>query len=160
LFASAAFSSAWSYRYWLDEESRPLGRLWFQLLQRDEPHKALQLERFPSNRQPLDANLWSFYRDTEEARGALERFVADPLVRALLALGPQAEVELFAIEKFSLSGDTSFVSQVYRVAYEDAGQTKTFFVRLVLERNIRPDTGRGQWRVVSYEGGVRPFDES
>jgi hypothetical protein len=125
-------------------------------LARNEPLKADQLTRNPEHRKPLDDRLWDFYRGDPESLQGLEGFVSDPVVRTLLALDGKAQVRYYESQDQTTAGPVDRVNLVYAVSYSDNGRKKTFFVRLHLERFHFETTGRGDWRVLKSEGGIRP----
>jgi hypothetical protein len=153
VFGAAAASARASEGWWLRREARPVAAHWFELLRDDQPQLAHQLTLPPGQRLADASALWSNYRDSEDSRQSLERFVGDPLVRALLALGAKAEVRYYATESHQRVGDEQRISQFYAITYPDDGRRATFFARLVLQRSL----DGAAWQVVGYQGGVRPF---
>ncbi|MGQ9574305.1 MAG: hypothetical protein ACUVUC_03235 [Thermoguttaceae bacterium] len=145
------------YRWNVRNEARQFARLWFDLLRRNEPHKALQLCEHPSVRQPLDDKLWDFYPEGSEPRERLEGFVARRHIHALLILGDQAEVSYCGTESQWTEEEVDFVIQSFAVTFFSPKQEKeSFFIRLVLARNRGKDTGRAYWRIARHDGGILP----
>ena len=70
--------------------ARELGFLWFEALRDGNPELACQLTREPMHRIEAGEDLAAFYRGEPGAAEFLNRFVADPVVKALLKLGPAA----------------------------------------------------------------------
>ena len=92
----------------------------------------------------------------EERRQELLSYVRQPEVQSLLALGDQAHVRYYDTEsRYRAQGD-GVVEQVYAVTYQEAGQRKSFFVRLTLRRHHVASTGRAYWQVENHEVGIRP----
>ena len=145
-----------SAHWYLHREAQAWGQLWFELLANDEPHKSHQLTLGVGMRQPLDAHLWDAYRDNSQLKASLEDFVEEPLVRALLALGPKAEVQFWGNVAQQASGKTSHVVQDYSVRYGTGDEKVTFFCRLTFERFTKRDSGQVSWRVTNRQGGVLP----
>ena len=157
IFGAAAASAIASEAWWLRREAQPVAAHWFALLRDDQPQQAQQLILPPAQRQPAGADLWDYYRNATDARESLERFVADPLVHALLALGPKAEVRYYGTQGHGAYDDKQQVSQYYAITYPENDRRHTFFARLVLERSLDPTTGAARWQVAGYEGGVEPY---
>jgi hypothetical protein len=151
--ASARVSEGW----WLRGEARPVAARWFELLRDDQPLAAHQLTLTPGERATDASALESGYRDEENLRQSLERFVHNPLIRALLALGGKAEVRYYATESHHRDGDQQRISQIYAITYPDDGRRVTFFGRLVLFRSLDRAAGKIHWQVLDYKGGIRPF---
>ncbi len=95
LFLAAAPADWFTYRWMVRNEARQFSALWFRYLAREEPQKAQQLNLSPQIRQPLDDRLWEFYRNSARQRNNLQAFVKLPLMRTLLALGPNAQVRFY-----------------------------------------------------------------
>jgi len=156
-FGAAAPAATVSDHYWLRSEARPVAEHWFQLLRDDQPHQAHQLTLNPGLRQLEGSDLWSFYRNSPDDYEALQRFTNEPLVHALLKLGPQAQVRYFGTQRYLHYEGKQQVAQYYAITYPQDGDEHTFFARVALERSLNPKTGAVQWRVVSYESGVNPY---
>lgn len=136
IFGAAAASARASAGWWLRREARPVAEHWFELLRDDQPQLAHQLTLAPGQRLADTSDLWSNYRDSEESRRSLERFVGNPLVRALLALGSGAKVRYYATESHHRVGDKQEISQFYAITYPHDDRRVTFFARLVLQRSF------------------------
>lgn len=156
IFLTAGPTAQWSAEWSLQEEAKQVAIEWFEYLQHNEPHKAAQLGVSPELRQPLDDSLWAYYREHPEAKRELEDFVRQPLTRALLTLGPTAQVRYYETQNIERGAKHDQLEQFYAVTYDDAGKKKSFFVRLTMNRSIDPATDRGRWRVSNAGGGVRP----
>jgi hypothetical protein len=154
---AAAATDAYLYRRLLFAEARAYAQQWFDYLAADQPQKAFAMTVAPGLRPPLafDEAVWEFYRTGPRWRADLESYVGDRLVRTLLALGPNARARPFASggRGDSELGETAY--PIFAVTYEDDGQTKTFFVKLYLQR-LKQSDGRGDWRLLRAEGGIRP----
>ncbi len=146
----------------LAPQARPVADQWFEYLRENSPEKALMLRIAPDARQPFDDNLWTYYRNDGEARDNLKKFVRDPLVRTLLALGPKADVRFYRTAGVATDGDRGVVIYDYSVTYpvdngkQGSGAKQTFFVTVSVERKPtkRPDVN--PWRVYGYAGGTAP----
>lgn len=158
-FCAAALSTTFSRQWWLRHDARQVAELWFSLLAAGEPEKAHQLELDPHNRQSLRSNLWEFYRNTPGDAAALRRFVDDPLVHLLLALGDWATVRYWGTEDdlVDRSAEAEYIVQIYSVTYGNPSERRTFFVRTVLKRMRNADTGAIHWKLYHREGGIHPF---
>ena len=161
VFGLAGPTELLTSNWWVGREARMFGALWFDLLRDGEAHKAHQFDAPWNNRHRLDAGLWNMYRNTPDAHLSLERFVEEPLVRTLLALGARAEVRLWESDWQNVPGGKAYVSQYYAVTYDDPtkpeGKRRTsFFAQLVLELSEHPYTDEGYWRIFRRQGGGLP----
>lgn len=143
------------YRAMVRQEAQRFADLWFEYLRADQPHRAHQLTVEPTSRDPLDERLWNAYRD-EMGRSMLQQFVLKPEVRTLLALGDKATVRYYATESQWVEGDRDQVYQTYAVTYPDSDGLKTFFVGLLLQRQVDTPTGFAYWHIPRTAGGVKP----
>lgn len=155
-FAVAAVANWATFREGIRIQGRQVAQAWFGYLLAGQPHKAHQLTLVPSERQPLDENLWDVYRRFPERRTALQAFLDDPLIATLIALGPDATVRYYGTEKLRSQTGQHLLNDIYAVTYEDEGRQRTFFVAMTLLRAETPDTGEVQWRVLLANGGIRP----
>jgi len=157
IFCGAAAASGWSaYRGMIRGEARRFTEAWFQFLRDNEPHKAHQLTLHPRYRLPLNDSLWGSYEEGSDPRSELENYVSRPEIRALLALGPKAQVRYYDTEGQTSSEGRESVYQVYAVTYDEAGKKKTFFIGVALDRFLLEGTGRAAWRILHTDGGIRP----
>jgi hypothetical protein len=154
-FGTAAPSDWLAYHWTARREARRFGESFFRYLAQDEPQKAFQLFVPANQRQPLDDRLWGVYNHDDKLRKGLENFVAMPVVRTLLALGPQASVRFYETAEQRQVENNDEVTQLYAVTYDDAGEKKSFFVKLQMVRQPLPIGGTG-WRVYFVEGGAKP----
>ena len=149
-FVAAAPTDWFVYRGMVRREAGQFGLDWFRCLAEGQPQKADQLTIHPKFRQPLDDRLWGFYGEAPRWRARLEEYVARPLVRTLLALGPKAQVRYYTTYAEKHAGGEEVYWIVYAVTFDDAGKKKTFFARLQLQRWTLDD-GRANWQVVEAE---------
>jgi hypothetical protein len=154
-FGTAAPVNWFGYRWMVRREARQFAGAWFEFLAHDQPQKAHQLIRFPQYRQPLDEELWEFYRGDPRWEGQLWAYVDRPLVRTLLALGRQAQVRYYQTAGEDYTGDDQLVDQVFAVTYQQAGRKRTFFVSLEMERT-ELESGRANWRLVRTHHDLVP----
>jgi len=157
LFGVAAPTSWLVYRWELRNEARRFGAFWFDFLLNNEPHKAFQLAESPQSRQPLDDAIWEFYPKGSESRDRLERFLREPAVRTLLALGKRAMVRYYDTERqYRDPSGREMVYQTYAVTFSSQRESTSFFVGLEMDRFRVPAMGRAYWRVINVSGGVKP----
>ena len=162
LSGTAAPSCQYSHRWLVRKEAKRFSQQWFQLLADGEPHKAYQFTLPPSSRQPLDDVLWEYYRVSDDARDELTTFVQQPLINTLLALKEEVRISYWETDLYyRMQGPVVFptdehLDQTYAVTFDDDHQKTTFFVRLGLLRMVDPKTDELNWRVVQFQGGVRP----
>ncbi len=155
LFAAAAPTNWAVYRYLIRQEARQYAGYWFEFLAQDQPHKAYQLTVHPEYRKPLDDELWDVFRDDPQWRSKLEDYVSDSLVRTMLHLGTRAHVRYCDSMHHARNKKLDSLSQAYAVTYDDAGEKKTFFVGMKLER-VQLPSGRAAWYLEATNDGFVP----
>jgi hypothetical protein len=154
--AGAVPADRLTYRWLVDREAQRFASCWFAQLAEGQPQRAFQLTLTPGQRQPWDENLLDFYRNTPRAHRDLEGYVAQPLIRTLLALGDKAQVRHYQTLRIEHGEYSEVVNMIYAVSYDDAGQKKTFFVGLRLSR-LKEEAGSVvEWMMQGAIGGVRP----
>lgn len=146
-WGTAAPVSWWIQRASLVEDAEQFAEGWFDLLRHDDPLRAHQLTLAPSARRPFDAALPNVYRDDPPLRAELEEFVAQPPVRALLALGEQAQVRLYHTDQVGGDASLQIVVQTYAISHGEPGARKTFFVSTVVTRAVLTRLDTAQWRI-------------
>jgi hypothetical protein len=162
VFGVASISMFVSHRWWTQREAQAIAQLWFDLLLDGQPHKAYQFTEIPAARQPLDDALWEHYRTTTGARESLQRFVAEPLVRALLALDGTAQVRFWNTESQQrLKGPliypaSELIRLEYAITFGQEPQKTTFFARVALHRTIDSQSGAVGWRIADFDGEQPP----
>lgn len=155
LFAVAAPAEWLTYHWKVREEARQFSTSWFDHVMQEQPQKAHQLSLSPENRRPFNEALWDYYRNNPRPREALKNYVANPAVRALLAMGPRARVQFYDTAGQSRGDQADNVEQLYAVTYDEDSERKSFFIALRMVRE-KDEDGKAGWRVVSVEGGVVP----
>ncbi|MBL9124293.1 MAG: hypothetical protein JNG90_11720 [Planctomycetaceae bacterium] len=136
-------------------EAQQYADLFFEYLRKDEPQHAFQMTLESEVRQPFDERLWEKYRASGERTKALREFVDEPTVRALLALGDRAQVRYYERERHERRAAQELFMNVYAVTWtDDAGQKRSFFVRLALVR--RRDTNGEMGWYARIGGPIRP----
>jgi hypothetical protein len=156
LFGASGVMDWCSYRWMLRTEARRFAGTWFQLLADDEPEKAFQLTVHPPHRAKLDAPLWEFYRKEPRSRRDLEKYVKDPLVRTLLALGSKATARYYDTFGQGTDGDKVQVYLIYAVSFDaEDGRRESFFVGVELER-VEMESGTANWRITETKQDVVP----
>ena len=155
VFAVAAPTDWVTYRMLLRREAREFTQVWFELLAQRQPQKAHHLSINPRFRWPLDEHLWGFYRESPRWREELENFANLPLVRTLVALGPDAHARYYGTVAQGPEESKDVVLMLYAVTYSDQAARKTFFVAVRAERQ-QAEPGRSEWQMVHADGGVHP----
>lgn len=159
LFGSAAISQSLSRTWWLRGEAQQVVQIWFELLSKDEPAQAHRWMTTPQKRHADDDSLWSYYRNTADARAALESFVQEPATRFLLAHGSESKFRYWMSEGLGPAHDgADMVRLYYAVTRKTGGVDETFFLRFALRR----DLGNPQleaWTISEVRGRVNPFEE-
>lgn len=146
-WGTAAPVSWWIQRESLVGDAERFAEGWFDLLRHDDPLRAHQLTLAPSARRPFDAALPNVYRDDPPLRAELEEFVAQPPVRALLALGEQAQVRLYRTDSVGGEASLQIVMQTYAITHGDSQARKSFFVTTVVTRAVLTRLDTAQWRI-------------
>jgi hypothetical protein len=146
-----------AYRYFLRQQARQFAQIWIDAVRQGEVYTTHQLTVDPKLRQPLEGRLADFYRGNERFRDLLLKFVNEPTMRTLFALGPDAEVRFYETLRVRREDAFDLVEQIYAVTYTDQEQErKTFFVTLRMQRTVDTGNGRAGWILIGVEGGVRP----
>jgi hypothetical protein len=138
-----------SARWWLAYDAQRVSQEWLDALGRGKRHEAHELCLIPELRlQPNSA----------QAKADFKRFMSDPLVRTLLALGKRFDARYYETEQLTRDDeqDMDVVTLVYAVTFAEAGKKKSFFVRFRLERTVERFTRRCQWRIAAVDGGIHP----
>ena len=157
VFGSAVPAQMVATRWWIDQQAQQFADQWFEYLTAGKPQKALQLSEDPSSRRNVnnDFAVWRYYRSDATARSELEFFARQPVVRALLELGSQAQVRYFATKSIEQQANRDLLTLVYAVTYRRAS-TETFFVEIELEHLPHPITNSSEWKIAGYLGPVAP----
>lgn len=160
MFGAAVPAQMLATRWWLDQQAQQFAAQWFDYLQANKPHLALQLGTDPTSRRDLsnDFGIWQHYLSDRDSRLELEYTVTQPVVRALLELGPKAQVRYYTTKQLEQQPTKDLISLLFAVTYESGGR-KTFLVQLDLERTKNPLTGTNQWQITRYSGPVSPAQE-
>lgn len=143
-------------RYLLRNEARRFASAWFRFLGDDEPHKALQLSKYPQFRLVLDNRLWDAYAENDTLAGEMSVFIKNAAVRALLALGDGAQVRFYETQYQGQEVGNERVDLLYAVSYEEEGGKKTFFVGLKMLRVADLGDGRAGWHINDVRERARP----
>jgi len=161
VFFVAAFLSRWVVEYRVAAtQARRFGARVVELLATGNPMEAHQLTLGAASRMAPDESMLELYRADRAMSDGLRSFTEEPVVRVLLELGEQARVRFYATDMVQASGDDAIVSQIFAVTYEENGERKTFFVRLLLARERRPGESQPHWKLIKVLGDVRPDDFS
>jgi hypothetical protein len=136
-------------------EARRFAQVWFDALARGNPYQAQELTLAPTQRPGPEETFRDFYRKNPRWRDELKRYVVQAPVRALLALGPAAEIRYYETADQGVQDDRPWVQLTYAVTYDDpdAGRT-SFFITLLMDRFAVE--GGHTWRVMRVDGPVRP----
>ncbi|MHB1036618.1 MAG: hypothetical protein ACYC35_17925 [Pirellulales bacterium] len=157
VFGTASAAWTFSYQWRIRIEARRVALQWFEHLARNEPERAHPLILSPAEERSPPDRPWEVYRRDPRLADEMRKFVADPLVHTLLALGDRARVRYYETDEQETQGAKEVLGQVYTVSYEENGRTKTFFAHLLLHRTVHPTTGRPEWQVRYAVGGIRPL---
>lgn len=147
IMLSAATSRYGLLNYRARVAARELGFRWFDALRDGNPELASQLSLEPLKREPEGTDLAAFYRSEPGALDHLRKFVADPVIKAMLTLGPKARVRYVETKGHVDDGRKERLAGIYAVTYEEDGERKTFFVQLNLVRFMASPRQAAQWWV-------------
>ena len=140
----------------LARQARPVAKRFLELLQAQHPEEALLLHLPPDYRRPVDSDLWVFFRNDIEARTELQKFVANPGVRMLLALGDKARVRFLYTRAADYDGRTGQADCWFAVTFTDTdGRKKTLIFTLLMERKPTQDADLSPWRVRDFAVGPK-----
>ena len=160
VMATFAPTEFFSRRYRIGQQANVVGKQWIDSILRDEAYVALAATEEPTTRL-VKKHLDKFYRDDDDRRKRYESFVNGKRVRTLIALNGSARVRFYATEKMNRTDKADEITNVYAVTYlETPTVSKTFFVRLTIERTDRRDTTTGFWKIMRPVGGVKPRPQS
>ncbi|MCE9546142.1 MAG: hypothetical protein K8T25_11560 [Planctomycetia bacterium] len=149
-------------REWhLREQASTVGAQWLMFLLARQPYDAFESMKPASSRRPLGRPLLDQFAADKGEAYVYEQFLNSPLVKALSLLPiSSTRIEHYETESIDPSPDGSdVISDVYAVSFLENGKKKSFFVRLELERREDESTVSGIWRVMNYQGGIRPRTE-
>jgi hypothetical protein len=162
-FAVAPVSHWATTRWLLTRQAQPVADHFIRFLSEGSPEKAMDLRISPYRRMPLDDRLWSRFRQDKELGSELRKFVRDPTVRTLLALGPRADVRFYKTGAVATEGPRAVVSLYYTVTIpndQKPNDKTTFFLNVILERKSVDPLDVNPWRVMDFAGGFDPRDLS
>ncbi|MGD0897754.1 MAG: hypothetical protein ABR915_07940 [Thermoguttaceae bacterium] len=160
LFLSALFATAAPTQWFVGHrlvrnEAIRFAAVWFDALRQGDPYKAQQLTLDPRFRCPKGETYREFYSRYPNWGNELKRYVLQPPVRALLALGPKALVRFYETADQGEQEARPWVQLTYAVTYDDPAEgATTFFITLAMDRFMV--AGRPDWRVTRVDGAVHP----
>ncbi len=137
----------YTYRYLVQLEGKRFALQWFDYLRKGEVEKAHQMTVAITDRQPLNEDLWEFYRERSDWADDLREYANTPVVRTLLALGDRANVRLYDRHGVVVQPRTDGTIDQFAVTYEDEGVKKSFFLYVFLKRHYNSFAQRGQWKI-------------
>jgi hypothetical protein len=162
VFLAAAPANDLVYRYLLRRQARQFAEMWIDAVRhtKDDPlevYKAHHLTVDPRRRLPLESKLVDFYKRSDSYGPALKKFVDEPTLRTLFALGTSAQIRFYQTLDEEIQNNSASEQQIYAVTYPDEHQQpKTFFIALRMERIVDPNNSRAGWTLIRVEGGIRP----
>ena len=138
-------------------QARPTADAFLEFLRERSPEKAMTLKMWPENRHQFDEGLWAFFRNNKDAQRELRKFIAEPAVRTMLALGERAQVRFYKTAGVASNGPRVLVNYWYTVTYDDEqGKKTTFVLRLLMERVATQSANLPPWRVKDFSGSIDP----
>jgi len=128
-------------------EAQRLGLRWFQMVARHRFESAFELMMEPLARQPAGEDLVTHYREERAAGKALQEFLQGPVVRAVAAVGENAEFHPLETAEHSVNSFKDRIAMLWAVTYDEGGKRKSFLVRLSFERDAKEARHIGEWRL-------------
>ena len=135
LISVAVFWSA--YQYGIRKEADQFFRLWFAAVQAGDIPRAKEFQSIYVNRSRASdtQSWWQEQYDDSFAHRAVHRYVDDPLVRVVMALGIEARITYHKTLFVHSGQESDIVRSVYAVTFEsESGVTETFFVQITGQR--------------------------
>lgn len=143
----------------LVHQARPVADQYLEFLREGSPEKAVMLEFKPSNRKPADEGLWLYFRSDRQAKEELLKFLRQPEVRVLLALGKKADIRFYTAAAIGFEHGDGQVDLWYTVTYldeDDGDKKKTFLLDLRLRRRAGERGELSPWQVDKVLSGFDP----
>jgi hypothetical protein len=137
-------------------EAQQLGRLWLEALANHNPELALELEQLPPGRLAPGEDLRLNYRDEPVAAKALGEFTDRPLIAAMIAAGPDAQIQYLETALHQVTLHKERIRSRWRVTYERAGEPTTFYVQILLTRELLAPRRVWEWRVEKSDFAAGP----
>jgi hypothetical protein len=137
-------------RQLLSHQAHAVALQWFELLQSGQAEQAHELTLKRESPLPVTESNDAANEEGGESH-ALERFLEDPVVRAVTAVGGGADVQwnrnlAIEVKRHGLG----MVEQLYTITPADPGQ-QAFRARLSVQRAKYPGQDRPTWLITSYE---------
>jgi hypothetical protein len=152
LFAAAAVSRWYVANRLLRNEAMRFAAVWFDALRRGNSQRAFQLTLDPAHRWPSGEDPRNFDRDNPRRHEQFQRYLRQPPVPTLLALGPKAQVRLCEAADLGQQDGHPWVQLTYAVTCDDPATS--FFLTLTLDRFIT--AGRTDWRLLGVDSDLPP----
>jgi hypothetical protein len=153
LFGAAAIAQETTHRLWLARRAERVAERFFDLLSEGETYAAHQLWTRPQFRFMAGGNYEALYATNPEATKDYEVFLKREVVRDLLALGKNAEID-HQRTALTFTGPEQDIQMLwYHLGGETSEGTIDKEIKLVVERSLS-ETGGETWRVLSEEVDV------
>lgn len=134
------------YHYTVRVEADKFFRTWFDALRKHDIPVAYSLGSpfWERNPDPRDADSWwNNLPQQKYLHKSVHDYLANPVVKTLLELGPDADVSYFRTDSVATRDGADHVTSVYAVTYSDAsGEPETFFLRMAGKRRAHEKDGR------------------
>ena len=153
VFSFAGPSEVLASRWLVRSEGRRIAAEFLREIQQNRPAAAFQLTIPAGRRAPATVDLGASYYAGSDARAGLERFVAQPPIQALLALGGRARIRYYDTEFQGHDEDGDVLRLLYAVTYEEAGRKTSFFVGLSMRRKVLAAAHVADWWIEGVKGG-------
>jgi hypothetical protein len=151
--AAAVFFGIWAptslalQRAVIPRNARSFAEYWLELVREGRVHEAHQWSVPAEYRVPEDVDLKQFYDSDTDAKGDLDVFLEDDVLRVLVRAGRAARPRFVRTVVFVGNEARSRTTLDFEVATNDQ-TVSPFDVRTVIERTRAAEDGSVQWRMV------------
>lgn len=151
-----------SYRLRLKNDAKKYCMHWCSTIQRGDFLRIKQLGHVPHflKLDTTEDAYWRQYFADEEMHTGLHRFLTDPLLLTLAALGDSAKYSYYRTDTLYVGKEADEVVMTYAVTYPAASNKKqTFFIRINATRTFDPKRKLGIWKGGDKVKGPLPLDD-
>ena len=138
-FGTAAVSAGYIQTRLLAQQARPWAQVYIDLIRDGQLAAAYELGLPPQQRQPLDADLDTFYAAEQPRIDALNDFQSHAFTRILTDLSKDDRVEFVRLVDRRERGTRQYITLQYRVDYADNTRNdQSLFIRTEEQPGIDP----------------------
>lgn len=151
-----------TYRLRLKNDAKKYCMHWCSTIHRGDFLRIKQLGHVPHflKLDTTEAAYWRQYLGDEEVHTGLHRFLTEPLLLTLAALGDKAKYSYYRTDMLHVGKDSDEIVMTYAVTYPSTENKKeTFFIRINASRTFDPKRKLGIWKGGDKVKGPLPLDE-